>query len=285
MAAAVTTASSRSSAPLAFTVRIAPSARSSAVPIVPTATWAASTARPMRGSTTSTPTAMTPSTPSVTSSRGQSSTPMSTIVPSSARTPLNDSTTPVVVAACSSVVSEVTRESRSPSGRWSSSLRRRRSIRPASRTRARNAIRSATRSSIQSWMPASSPETTTSPDSSSTGRRVLRPSAPSASMSSRAASGCASADAFAHSPRTTPSTSVRRCGRTYASRRLRLALAGGGALAVSGIVTHLPRGVGSSKRMIGRNRGVRYAAARACPDIARPGGDGGGTASRRRQPS
>jgi hypothetical protein len=96
-AACPTVAISRSSAPMAFTVRTAPSARSSTEPIQPTAAWDRSVARRIRGTTTSTATPFTASTASVTARSTGSIIAMSTTAATSMNTALTDSTRPYVL--------------------------------------------------------------------------------------------------------------------------------------------------------------------------------------------
>jgi hypothetical protein len=110
----LTAASWRSSAPLAFTVRNAPRARSSTDPIWPTAAWDRLVARRIRGTTTSTATAFKASTARVTRRSTGSSRAISTTEAAIRKMPLTECTRPYVVTVRSSVVSEVTRDSRSP---------------------------------------------------------------------------------------------------------------------------------------------------------------------------
>jgi hypothetical protein len=93
-AASPTAAISRSSAPLALTVRNAPSVRSSTEPIRPTAAWFRSLARRIRGTTTSTATPFTARTARVTSSSTASSMAISTTEPTSRNVALIEWTSP-----------------------------------------------------------------------------------------------------------------------------------------------------------------------------------------------
>ncbi len=141
-AAAVTASVSRSSAPDAFTVRAAPSARSSAAPISPTDSCACSVAARIRGATTATTTPTIASTTTLTPNNRRSSTAISTSDPTSPTTPLTTSTNPDVAAVRSQAVSAVAREIRSPGARASSSATRSRTSRPASDRRTVSTTRS-----------------------------------------------------------------------------------------------------------------------------------------------
>ena len=85
---------SRSSAPMAFTVRNDPSERSNAEPMPPTAAWERSVARRIRGTTTSTASPFRASTASVTASSARSITPIRTTQATSMNTALTEWTRP-----------------------------------------------------------------------------------------------------------------------------------------------------------------------------------------------
>jgi hypothetical protein len=138
---------SRSSAPDAFTVRNAPKARSSMEEISPTASCERSVACPIRGISRATAPPASTTTPSVTASSTPSKAAMITIAATRATAPVAAETTARVVTARNSVVSEVTRDIRSPGGIRSTSASRSRSSRPMRVRRAARTTDSAVRSS------------------------------------------------------------------------------------------------------------------------------------------
>jgi hypothetical protein len=95
-------------------VRNAPSIRSSAAPITPTEFCAWRAARPILGTTTPMTTAVTLNTPMVTPSKTTSIRPIRTSVATRVRLPVTTPTTELVVTSRSNVVSEVTRDIKSP---------------------------------------------------------------------------------------------------------------------------------------------------------------------------
>lgn len=138
---------SRSSAPDALTVRNAPKTRSRPVDISPTAAWERSAACPIFGSTRAAPAPTTATTPSVTPSRKASRKAITTTAATSVSAPVAALTTACVLTARSSVVSEVTRDIRSPGCVRSTAVSRSRSSRPIRLRRAASTTDSAVRSS------------------------------------------------------------------------------------------------------------------------------------------
>ncbi len=131
-AASSTRCFSRCSAPDAFTIRNAPNVRSSEAPISPTASCAPRDALLMRGMTTPITRPATTSTAAVTSSSTRSTRPISTTVAIRVNTPVTPETSDWVTTDRSSVVSEVTRDIRSPGSAPSTADSRRRSSRSSS---------------------------------------------------------------------------------------------------------------------------------------------------------
>jgi hypothetical protein len=146
-AAASTRALSRSSAPDAFTVRNAPRDRSSAPETSPTASCARSVACAIFGITSPTAPPTSTTTRSVTPSSTTSRYAIITMAATKATAPVAAETTAWVLTARSSVVSEVTRDIRSPGGVRSHSAIRSRSSRPTRVRRAARTTDSAVRSS------------------------------------------------------------------------------------------------------------------------------------------
>ncbi len=126
-AASCSARSSRCSAPDAFTVRRAPSTRSSAAPITPTAFWASLLARLMCGAISPITVPAPAITASVTPSSTGSTSPIITIVATSVSPPVPRPTSDSEVTVRNSVVSEVIRAIRSPGSVRSTAATRSRS--------------------------------------------------------------------------------------------------------------------------------------------------------------
>ncbi len=105
---------SRRSAPDALIVRNAPSIRSSAAPIAPTESCACRAARPILGTTTPITSAVRLNKATVTPSSTTSIRPIRTSVATRVTLPVTTPTTEPVVTSRSNVVSEVTRDIKSP---------------------------------------------------------------------------------------------------------------------------------------------------------------------------
>ncbi|CAM5409566.1 hypothetical protein STANM309S_06792 [Streptomyces tanashiensis] len=187
-AAAWTAASARSSAPEAFTVRRAPSARSRAAPTRPTDSWAAVPASLTRTITVRTTHPARSRTPSVTPVSTGSSRRISVVVTTRVSTPVAVPTSASVVTCRSSAVSEVTRAIRSPgSVRSNSPTRSRRRCEERRRRAVRTTVSAARRSTYCATGPASAVTATRTPMADRTpsrGRSWVRPS-----MSRSATSG------------------------------------------------------------------------------------------------
>ena len=145
VAAASSRCPSRSSAPEALTVRKAPNIRSRAAPIRPTDSCACRDARLMRGTTSPMTTTARPRATTVTASMTTSRSPISTTVAARVSTPVTPPTSVAMMTSRSSVVSEVTRDMRSPGSCRSTADSRSRSSRDSSPRRAARTTDSAVR--------------------------------------------------------------------------------------------------------------------------------------------
>lgn len=213
--AASNRATSRSSAPDAFTVRNAPKDRSNATDRSPTASCDRSVARAILGITSATAPPTSTTTPSVTPSRTTSNTAINTIAATNATAPPAAATTAWVLTARSSVVSEITRDIRSPGGTRSHSPSRSRSSRPTNVRRAVSTTDSAVRSSTNAPRPSATVLTTTRAVSVHKIPAMVPPEV-SRSTSTFVASGCKSPPAAPISAHRRPRATARRCGRTRA---------------------------------------------------------------------
>ncbi len=224
-AAASTRAVSRPSAPDAFTVRNAPKARSSATEISPTASCDRSVARAIFGMTSATAPPTSTTTPSVTPSSTTSSKAIITIAATNATAPVAAETTACVLTARSSVVSEVTRDIRSPGGIRSNSAIRSRNSRPTTVRRAARTTDSAVRSSTYAPNASTAVPTTTSTVSPIRIPAMVPPEA-IRSTSAFVANGCSSAPAAPTRAHNRPRATAQRCGRTYPYSALTVSRAG-----------------------------------------------------------
>ncbi|CAM5587960.1 hypothetical protein SVIOM74S_09694 [Streptomyces violarus] len=198
----------------AFTVRSAPSTRSSAAPMTPTACWACLLALLMRGAIVPITAPAPAITATVTPSSTGSTSPIITIVATRVRPPVPRPTSDSVVTVRSRVVSEVIRAIRSPGSVRSTAVMRSRSRYDDSERRAPSTTDSAVRRSTYEPSAPTAALVTTRADIASSAPVIARSCARS-SIRPRATSGSISPVAPVTSESTAPASRDRRCGRTY----------------------------------------------------------------------
>jgi hypothetical protein len=181
--------------------------------ISPTASCERSVARAIFGITSAAAPPTSATTPSVTPSSTTSRNAIITIAAPKATAPVAAETTAWVLTARSSVVSEVTRDIRSPGGIRSHSAIRRRSNRPTRVRRAARTTDSAVRSSTYA------PNASTAVPSSTSAVSAIRIPAMVSPVASRStsvfvASGCSSPPAAPTRAHSRPIATAHRCGRT-----------------------------------------------------------------------
>ncbi len=258
-AAACRVRSSRGSAPDAFTVRSAPSIRSSEAPITPTASCACRLARLMCGTITPRTVPAPRITASVTPSSTGSTRPIMTTVAISVSPPVPRPTSESVVTSRSRVVSEVILAIRSPGSLRSTAVIRSRSRYDDRVRRAPSTTDSAVRRSTYEPSAPTAALVITSADMR-TSQPVMARSCDRSSISSRATSGSISPVPPVTSESTAPASSAQRCGRTYP----RISRHAGGPVSVSAMLTTLLRACA------GRSVQATSAASRGASRFASP---------------